>query len=432
MMRSVFVLLVVVLVTFACPVSQAQDLEWFQWTVAEGGNGHEYAVIPTFGTWDEQATAAVSYGAYLATVTSNEEKAFLLPFLWDYYVASKTYRYFWFGLVQDPNGEEPAGGWGWVTGETVEETGYTNWATGEPSNQDGIEDTGAFHGLFGAWVDNPASYLKAAIIERPGGPPPDAEPPTVCLNAPDPAELTPADGRTVSVTLAGSVVDADSGVAQVWLDVDDEYDQLDGPIPFTLGEDGTLAAAADLVATCAAVDADGRTYTISLSAEDTAGNAAEPPVSVSVLVPRDETAPVITLDSPEPSIIWPPQRTVEVTISGQVTDEETGVQSAALHIKDEYGESSGVENITDLDADGYFSVTPAIAGSVTGNDPDGRTYTFWVTAKDTAGNEGSSAPVVVVVTNPNGGGRPDNPGPPANPGPPDNPGRPDNPGHGPK
>ena len=68
---------------------------------------------------------------------------------------------YWIGLYQDhnaPDFSEPAGGWHWITGETVP---YTNWHTNEPSNGGnwGREDVAClvvadpYGGWGGTWND---------------------------------------------------------------------------------------------------------------------------------------------------------------------------------------------------------------------------------------------------------------------------------------
>jgi parallel beta-helix repeat protein len=116
----------------------------------------------------------------------------------------------------------------------------------------------------------------------------DEDPPVVQLDTPSSATLWPPNGKRVSVHISGSVTDAASGVAQAWLQVNDEYDQLDGTYDVTsaLQADGTFSVALDLIASRRDTDRDGRTYEIILHATDVAGNEAQP-VSVTVWVPHD-------------------------------------------------------------------------------------------------------------------------------------------------
>jgi len=82
-----------------------------QWRVEDGGNGHFYACIriPEDSTFETAEAVAAAYGAELASITSPEEAAFVSEFV---PVSNpSTYDRCAFGLVQDPAGPEPAGGW---------------------------------------------------------------------------------------------------------------------------------------------------------------------------------------------------------------------------------------------------------------------------------------------------------------------------------
>ena len=125
-----------------------------QWKIADGGNGHYYEAILVGDqaiTWVEADAAATAAGAYLATLTSSAENAFV-------YDLVNGDSAFWFsdgagngigpwlgGIQTECSPPAPNCGWGWVTGEPW--GGYTNWASGEPNDWLGqIEDALAFHG----------------------------------------------------------------------------------------------------------------------------------------------------------------------------------------------------------------------------------------------------------------------------------------------
>lgn len=59
----------------------------------------------------------------------------------------------WIGLQQADGNNEPAGGWSWVTGESLDSADYVNWASGEPNNSGGNEEHGTI-GRFGYVNDN--------------------------------------------------------------------------------------------------------------------------------------------------------------------------------------------------------------------------------------------------------------------------------------
>jgi hypothetical protein len=89
---------------------------------------------------------------------------------------------------------------------------------------------------------------------------------------------------------------------------------------------------------------------------------------------------------------------VPVAISGSAIDGESGVGIATLRIVDEYGELSGVQDITSLlGADGSFSTTLDLSAVVRAGDADGRTYAISLTAADNFANEAAPVEVAVLV-----------------------------------
>ena len=113
-------------------------------------------------------------------------------------------------------------------------------------------------------------------------------PPLLSLDSPSPAILWPANGRVIPVSISGSVVDQGGGVGEAWLQVEDDYGELDGKHDITgsLGEDGSFSVVLDLIASRRGNDRSGRSYEISLHATSRAGMEADP-VSVIVLVPHN-------------------------------------------------------------------------------------------------------------------------------------------------
>lgn len=91
--------------------------------------GHYYEAVS--GTYDWSVAKSSAEGSsyngifgYLAVLTSQAENDWVWANLGNP-------SYYWIGGSQDPLGIEPAGGWGWVTGETW---AYTNWNAGEPND----------------------------------------------------------------------------------------------------------------------------------------------------------------------------------------------------------------------------------------------------------------------------------------------------------
>ena len=97
-----------------------------QWTVASGGNGHWYAILPENQFWEVAKIRAEQLGGYLATTTSNEELLVvrtLLP-----YMRPDGYHSDVFIGANRINNSSP---WQWVTGEPFL---FTDWIQGQPDN----------------------------------------------------------------------------------------------------------------------------------------------------------------------------------------------------------------------------------------------------------------------------------------------------------
>jgi hypothetical protein len=115
----------------------------------------------------------------------------------------------------------------------------------------------------------------------------DGTAPTVTAAA-LPTSLWPPDGRTVPVTVSGTVADATSGVdpTSARFSVVDEYGQVQPTGAVSIGSGGHYTAAVSLPASRNGNDNDGRTYTIVVRVLDNAGNLAT--ASALVRVPHDE------------------------------------------------------------------------------------------------------------------------------------------------
>jgi hypothetical protein len=128
----------------------------YEWTVANGGNGHFYEFVLSGLTWSAAKTAAESRGGYLATITSAAEQAF---------VQSKMpAARFWLGAYHDhdaPDFFPPDRGWRWVTGEPWD---YTAWNPGEPNNT-GTSFDAVHLEILGQWNDHSQVTPFNFIIE---------------------------------------------------------------------------------------------------------------------------------------------------------------------------------------------------------------------------------------------------------------------------
>jgi hypothetical protein len=115
----------------------------------------------------------------------------------------------------------------------------------------------------------------------------DATPPTVTV-AVQPATLWPPNGAMVKVSVSGTITDATSGVDPSGLSfrVTDEYGSIQPTGSVTLGADGSYNFVVSLQASRRGTDLNGRFYTVTVGAEDNAGNTAS--TSSTVIVPHDQ------------------------------------------------------------------------------------------------------------------------------------------------
>lgn len=146
---KIAVLVVLFVVLLAMPVFA------YDWII-NPANGHVYTIVDC-NSWSEGASKANEMGGYLATISSNEENAWvhdtlfqLLPGHWAAF----------FGIYQ-PNGNiDPNAAWQWVTREPLS---YTNWSLGEPSGDGNygliFEDTGKWNDGMLDW------YHAIAFVE---------------------------------------------------------------------------------------------------------------------------------------------------------------------------------------------------------------------------------------------------------------------------
>jgi len=111
----------------------------------------------------------------------------------------------------------------------------------------------------------------------------------------------------------------------------------------------------------------------------------------------DYTPPVITATA-SPAELWPPRgQMVQVTVSGTMTDDLSGVSpgTAQFVVEDEYGAIQPTGAVT-LGANGAYSFLVALAARRDGQDTLGRQYTIVLSVKDKAGNTGSASTTVLV------------------------------------
>lgn len=127
----------VIVVHAAGEVSEAPGAP-VRWSTADGGNGHRYAIVNVGDgvSWADAEALAASMmldgqSGQLATITSQAENDFLFQ------TFGNSVRTKWLGGFQPVGGQEPDGGWQWITGEPFD---FTNWGGGEPNNSGGQEN----------------------------------------------------------------------------------------------------------------------------------------------------------------------------------------------------------------------------------------------------------------------------------------------------
>ena len=140
-----------------------------QWRVEDGGNGHWYQGVVADGcTWTSARTAALAMGGDLVSLGTQAESDWVYaqiasqPTLWNNRIGPRI------GLVQDPTGAEPVGGWGWSDGTPLK---YTNWNIdgfyGQPNPVDGDQcidsDFGGYYGWPNIPMDSWGSYQDSYV-----------------------------------------------------------------------------------------------------------------------------------------------------------------------------------------------------------------------------------------------------------------------------
>lgn len=142
-------------------------------------NGHSYVLVEARAIrWVDAREAAEALGGYLATLTDPDENRFVYDSLvfpnFGSGSAGSQGVQAWLGGFQAPGSDEPAGGWGWITGEPWT---WDNWATGEPNDMGGIEHYLAIN-RFGdsTWNDEGVwlAGIRGFIVEFDGNALPDA------------------------------------------------------------------------------------------------------------------------------------------------------------------------------------------------------------------------------------------------------------------
>ncbi len=175
----------------------------------------------------------------------------------------------------------------------------------------------------------------------------------------------------VEVTLSAADNDGGSGLAETRYSVDGGETWQTYTSPFT-------------------VSADGKNEVLARS-WDNAGNDEGPPAFEIIKI--DQTPPVLT-ETAIPTEMDRIRKGVMVAVdySGTAEDPLSGVYESLNNtvLIDEYG-------VYDQDLQWHMSGTVMVEAWVNGNDKDGRTYTFRLTARDLAGNWASPVDAIFTV-----------------------------------
>ncbi len=132
-------------------------------------NGHLY-VLMRGGLINRKSAAAISErcGGYIATITSEAENNFIASLL------NKDPRLFlmgydprgpvsykmgaWIGLIQDPSGKEPRGGWKWENGEPMT---YSKWYRDMPNEDKPGDDYAIYYAHRQGKADTKTQYVDS-------------------------------------------------------------------------------------------------------------------------------------------------------------------------------------------------------------------------------------------------------------------------------
>jgi large repetitive protein len=115
----------------------------------ERDSGHLYLFCETASDWWDSRDECLLYDSYdLVTVDDATEGAWIQSTAQGY----ATDLWWWTGYNNQgaSSGDEPGGAWEWADGSS---STYTNWATDQPDDYDGIEDCAHIYGDSGAWND---------------------------------------------------------------------------------------------------------------------------------------------------------------------------------------------------------------------------------------------------------------------------------------
>lgn len=138
--------------------SQAHAITWTSF------GGHDYAFVATASnfSWSSAKTAAESqatggYVSYLASITSQDENAFVYGIIPSDYKNNGSGQYYqvWLGGHQAAGQTSRSSGWAWESGDAWT---FSAWASGEPSDGGSVIESSKENYLtmnrYGSWTWN--------------------------------------------------------------------------------------------------------------------------------------------------------------------------------------------------------------------------------------------------------------------------------------
>ena len=205
--------------------------------------------------------------------------------------------------------------------------------------------------------------------------PPDTTPPVISSVTANPAIIDVPNGNMVTVTVSTVAVDA----------VDPNPVCGLSSITSTGSTPSDYQLLSEVTASLKAVG--GQSYTLTVTCTDASGNSSSG--ATVVFVTPDTTAPVISLVTATPSVIWPPNgKMVPVSVSVSATDNVDANPVCSL-------KSISGAAAEDFEITGQFT---ALVRAEKNKDGSSRVYSLKVKCSDAAGNR-AFASVGVTVTN---------------------------------
>ncbi|XP_064113636.1 hepatic lectin-like [Macrobrachium nipponense] len=118
-------------------------------------NGSCYSFRKDMKDWESAREYCKSLGSELVKITSNAENEF---------IRNQTVIDYWIGL----NDKDIEGRFKWsVDNSSIQDNGnYSRWASGQPDNDDGIQDCGVIYST-GTWDDRNCIYGHYFTCEKP-------------------------------------------------------------------------------------------------------------------------------------------------------------------------------------------------------------------------------------------------------------------------